>query len=93
MPDDNQMRDLFDRWERVWHDGQFDLVPTCIEDNYIRHDEKGDRVVTREAYAAEVATIRKDFRTVVYDHCCSQPGMVPVLIQADRLLKKVSQTP
>ncbi|MGY0573944.1 ester cyclase [Bradyrhizobium sp. RDM12] len=71
MSEDNQMRDLFDRWEEVWHGGKFDLVPSCIEDNYIRHNEKGTRVVTREDYAAEVATIRKekpDFRTVVYDH-------------------------
>jgi hypothetical protein len=71
VSEDSQMRDLFDRWEDVWHGGKFELVPSCIEDNYIRHSEKGTRVVTREEYAAEVATIRKekpDFRTVVYDH-------------------------
>jgi len=21
---------LFDRWERVWHEGQYDLIPTCV---------------------------------------------------------------
>src|SRR5271154_2066774 len=26
MPDDTMLRDLFDRWERVWHDGQYDAV-------------------------------------------------------------------
>jgi SnoaL-like domain len=67
----NETRDLFDRWERVWHEGQFDLVPTCVGPHYIRHDEQGDRTVTREAYAAEIARIRQerpDIRVVVYNH-------------------------
>lgn len=42
------VRDLFDRWERVWHEGQYDLIPSCVGSHYIRHDEKGDRTVTRE---------------------------------------------
>ena len=29
-----------------------DLIPSCVGQVYIRHDEKGDRTVTREAYAA-----------------------------------------
>ncbi len=65
------LRDLFDRWERVWHDGQYDLVPECVGPYYIRHDEAGDRTVTREAYAAEIARIRvkrPDIHVVVYDH-------------------------
>ena len=67
----NETRDLFDRWELVWHEGQFDLVPLCVGSYYIRHDEQGDRTVTREAYAAEIARIREerpDIRVVVYDH-------------------------
>ena len=62
--------DLFDRWERVWHEGQYDLVPGCVGPTYIRHDEAGDRTVTREANAAELAMIREDragIRVVVYD--------------------------
>jgi SnoaL-like domain len=65
------VRDLFDRWERVWHDGHVHLIPSCIGSHYIRHDEKGDRAVTREAYTAELAAIRKErpgIRVVVYDH-------------------------
>ena len=54
------MRDLFDRWERVWHEGQYDLVPGGVAENYIRHDEGGDRTVTREAYAAEIAKVRTE---------------------------------
>jgi hypothetical protein len=67
----DEMRDLFDRWERVWHEGQHDLIPSCVGSHYIRHDEKGDRTVTREEYAAELAAIRQerpDIRVVVYDH-------------------------
>jgi len=65
------VRDLFDRWERVWHEGQYDLIPSCVGSHYIRHDEKGDRTVTREAYAAELAAVREEqpgIRVVVYDH-------------------------
>src|SRR5580700_4475067 len=52
---ETMLRELFDRWERVWHEGQYDLISECIPLNYIRHDELGDRTVTREAYAAEIA--------------------------------------
>jgi hypothetical protein len=71
MSEQQTMSDLFDRWERVWQEGQFDLVPSCVGDDYIRHDESGDRTVTRAAYAAEIAKIRQerpDIRVVVYDH-------------------------
>ena len=71
MSDESVMRDLFDRWERVWHEGQYDLVPSCVAENYIRHVEGGDRTVRREAYAAEIAKTRNerpDIRVVVYDH-------------------------
>jgi hypothetical protein len=71
MSNDSVMRDLFDRWERVWHEGQYDLIPSCVGSHYIRHDENGDRTVTRDAYAAELAAIRKErpgIRVVVYDH-------------------------
>ncbi|BFG80336.1 hypothetical protein PTKU46_83700 [Paraburkholderia terrae] len=68
---ENAMRDLFDRWESVWHEGRFDLVPDCVATHYIRHDEAGDRTVTREAYAVEIAAVQKQrpgIRVVVYDH-------------------------
>jgi len=74
MPDEIVTRDLFDRWERVWHEGQYDLIPSCIGQSYIRHDEQGDRTVTREAYASEIAKMRQerpDIRVVVYDHSFS----------------------
>ncbi len=71
MSDISATRDLFDRWQRVWQQGEYDLVASCVAQFYIRHDEAGDRTVTREAYTAELASIRKerpDIRVVVYDH-------------------------
>ena len=71
MPSLEAMRSLFDRWERVWHRGEFELVQDCIAPLYIRHDEAGDRTVTREAYAAELTELRNsrpDVRIIVYDH-------------------------
>jgi hypothetical protein len=65
------VRDLFDRWELVWHERQYDLVPSCVGPHYIRHDEKGDRTVTPESYAAELAAIHQErpgIRVLVYDH-------------------------
>jgi len=69
--DPSTMRDLFDRWERVWHEGRYDLIPGCVQPDYIRHDERGDRTVSREAYAAEITALREerpDIRVAVYDH-------------------------
>lgn len=74
MANDTGIRDLFDRWERVWHEQQYDLVPGCVCPHYIRHDENGQRTVTREAYAAELMAIHRDrpgVRVVVYDHSFS----------------------
>jgi hypothetical protein len=71
MLDESAMRDLFDRWERVWLDGQLNLVETCVAEHYIRHDENGDRTVSRDAYAKEIAQLqaeRLNLRVVVYDH-------------------------
>jgi hypothetical protein len=71
MSDESLMHNLFDRWERVWHEGQYDLIPVCVGPNYVRHDEKGDRTMTRDEYAAEIAKTRQDRpgnRFVVYDH-------------------------
>jgi hypothetical protein len=64
------LRDLFDRWEKVWHEGQYDLVAQCVQPNYIRHDEASDRIVTRDSNAAKIAKTRQerpDIRVVVYD--------------------------
>jgi predicted SnoaL-like aldol condensation-catalyzing enzyme len=71
MADNTTMRDLFDRWEQVWVEGRFDLVPGCVAPTYLRHEQAGDRAVTRDAYAAELAQLLKDrpnIRVVVYDH-------------------------
>jgi SnoaL-like domain len=71
---DTTMHDLFDRWEKVWHQGQYDLVPQCVGTTYIRHDAMGDRTVTREAYTAEIEKIHQErpgIRVVVYDHTFS----------------------
>jgi hypothetical protein len=49
----------------------FDLVPSCVSENYVRHDESGDRIVTRDAYAKEIAQLQSErpgIGVVVYDH-------------------------
>jgi hypothetical protein len=85
------LRDLFDRWERVWHEGQHDLVPSCVAEDYIRHDENGDRTVTRDAYAAELAAIHKARPGQARHTCrrvrpfvCRRPTLVPLCIQVAR---------
>lgn len=64
-------RELFDRWERVWHGGEFDLIPSCVAPTYIRHDHLGDRTVTAASYREELAKVQADrpgIRVAVYDH-------------------------
>jgi hypothetical protein len=71
MSEETITRELFERWERVWRDGEYGLVPSCVADQYIRHDETGDRVVTPESYTAELQQLMKDrpgIRVLVYDH-------------------------
>ena len=71
MSEETTLRNLFNRWERVWHEGQYDLIPDCISQQYIRHDEVGDRTVTPESYAAEIAKFRQErpnTRFIAYDH-------------------------
>lgn len=67
----DSVRALFDRWEQVWHEGRYDLIPSCLGPHYIRHDEKGERTVTQEQYTAELQAVhrdRPDIRVLVYDH-------------------------
>lgn len=71
MSPEENARALFDRWERVWHDGEFDLIPSCVAPVYMRHDYLGDRPVTPASYAAELTKVRTDrpgIRVAVYDH-------------------------
>lgn len=71
MPTALATRDLFDRWERVWHEGRYDLVQACVAPSYIRHDESGTRTVTPAEYAAELQAAHQakpNTRIVVYDH-------------------------
>ena len=58
MSGEAALRDLLDRWLRVWHHGEYDLVPSCVAPQYVRHDAVGDRIVTPESYAAEIAATR-----------------------------------
>lgn len=67
--------ELFDRWEKVWHNGQYDLISSCIADKYKRHDTKGDRVVTKKEYENEIKETRKllpDIQFTVYDNSFSK---------------------
>lgn len=71
MATSSNLKDIFDRWERVWHEGEYDLIPQCMAQAYIRHDELGDRTVTPEEYAEEIAKARQarpNTRFVIYEH-------------------------
>ncbi|MGL4489358.1 MAG: ester cyclase [Rhizobiaceae bacterium] len=71
MSAQNAITDLFDRWESVWHERRYDLIASCVAETYVRHDEAGDRSVSREDYASEIAKVhlaRPGIRVVVYEH-------------------------
>ena len=61
---------LFDRWDKVWRDGQYELMSSCVTPNYIRHDLQGDRIITRDDYAKEIKKIRTaypDIQFLIHD--------------------------
>jgi hypothetical protein len=65
------LEELFKKWESVWHEARFDLVPECVGTTYARHDEQGDRLVSRDDYLAELVKIRAarpDIRVWVHEH-------------------------
>ncbi len=67
--------ELFDRWELVWHEARYDLIPGCLASQYLRHDQKGDRTVSSDAYAAEIREVheaRPGIRVLVFDHAFSE---------------------
>jgi hypothetical protein len=71
MSEESVTRELFDRWELVWHEDRYDLVPSCVGSTYVRHEATGDRTVTAESYGAELAKMkeaRPGIRVAVYDH-------------------------
>ena len=48
-----------------------DLVPSCVAENEILDDQKGDSTLTRESYAAKITKFREerlDIRVIAYDH-------------------------
>ena len=97
MSQDSAMIDLFNRWEQVWNESKFDLVTGCVADAYIRHDPKGDRTVTRDAYTAEVANIHKDrpdIRVIVLRSLVLRRSrLVPFCIRVDRYENRSGPNP
>jgi len=56
------------------HEGRYDLIPGCPAQAYIRHDESGDRTITPDDYAAEIAAAHRErphTRFAVYEHALS----------------------
>ncbi len=63
--------ELFDRWERVWHEDRHELIAECVAPVYVRHEEAGTRRVSPAEYAEELAAVKRarpNIRVTVYDH-------------------------
>jgi len=68
--DSSSVDKLFDRWDKVWGEGHYELIPSCVTEKYIRHDVQGDRTVSRNDYAKEIMQIRKavpDIQFLIHD--------------------------
>jgi hypothetical protein len=70
----DSVRDLLDRWEQVWHEGRYDLIPSCVASHYIRHDEKGDRTLTRDEYAAGLQVVNMAATDIPHSLSRAWPG-------------------
>jgi len=63
------MTELFDRWERVWHEGQYDLIPSCVGSHYISARRTGRQDGNTGGLRGDaIHKERPDIRVVVYDH-------------------------
>ena len=60
MIQESAIRGVFDRWEQVWHEGRYDLVPDCVAPVYTRHEPPGTRQVTPADYAGEIAARQQE---------------------------------
>ncbi|SDC88246.1 SnoaL-like polyketide cyclase [Algoriphagus faecimaris] len=61
---------LFDKWDKAWSEGQYELIPSCVTNNYIRHDIEGDRIISRDDYSKEIMQIRNalpDIQFLIHD--------------------------
>ncbi|MGL6209615.1 MAG: ester cyclase, partial [Paracoccaceae bacterium] len=71
MTSPKPIQELFNLWEKVWHEKSYEFASDCVAESYTRNDENGIRTVTREEYLAEMQAIhtqRPDIRVVVFDH-------------------------
>ncbi len=73
MPQDTMLRELFDRWERVWHEGQYDLISECVPLNYIRHDEVGDRTLMRAGFCTSGEARARRISAVICNERATKP--------------------
>ena len=61
------IRNLLDRWLKVWHEGALDLVAGCVGAAYVRHEAAGVRTVTPESYRAEIEATRAQFPDIHFE--------------------------
>jgi len=54
MSEETTRCDLFDRWERVWHEEQYDRTANCIGPIYIRQFQTSARPGSSRALATKV---------------------------------------
>lgn len=57
MSEESVIGNLFDRWERVWHEGQYELAAKCVVQVYTRNNEAGARRAAPEESAVEFSML------------------------------------
>ena len=80
-------RDLFDRWELVWHEDRYDLVASCVGPTYTGTKQRANgpsplKLCSRTRQDEGGAAWRASRR--VRPHILGKSGMVPIHIQMVR---------
>ena len=56
------------QWFEVWNDGKYELIPDVVAPNYIRHEPKGTRTISRENYGKEIKYSREKLNIRFINH-------------------------
>jgi predicted SnoaL-like aldol condensation-catalyzing enzyme len=60
--------EAMDRWAQIWNNGNYELMPETVTPTYIRHEPKGNRVITREKYLEEIKYNREKINLRFINH-------------------------
>jgi len=66
--EETQNLQAMDRWVEIWNNGKYELMAETVTPTYIRHEPKGNRVITRDKYLEEIKFYREKLNMRFVNH-------------------------